>query len=216
MKSNSSPNDIPPKFLKIASCIVLLWSKVTIRMNLLEFVKLLFLKANLCSADFWCCCFGKPQRSFVTGRRHAYFRQVVRAPQPCRTLKIVVVFKQLYFHWGTFRKGRFCRSPSYESPYCHFGINLIFNCEVTKNRKFWSLLIFGRAAGPCAIEWQYNTMQEIFLIRQDDRKPLRMKSTAKQENKFNFKRNIYIPKMCVDPGPGGLQHTHWISEKLLN
>ena len=49
-------------------------------------------------------------------------------------------------------------------------------------------------------------MQEIFLIRQDDRKPLRMKSTAKQENKFNFKRNIYIPKMCVDPGPGGLQH----------
>jgi len=33
----------------------------------------------------------------------------------------------------------------------------------------------------------------------------RMKSTAKQENKFNFKRNIYIPKMCVDLGPGGLQ-----------
>jgi len=33
-----------------------------------------------------------------------------------------------------------------------------------------------------------------------------MKSTAKQENKFNFKRNIYIPKMCVDLGPGGLQH----------
>jgi len=32
-----------------------------------------------------------------------------------------------------------------------------------------------------------------------------MKSTAKQENKFNFKRNIYIPKMCVDLGPGGLQ-----------
>jgi len=48
-------------------------------------------------------------------------------------------------------------------------------------------------------------MQEIFLIRQDDRKALRMKSTAKQENKFNFKRNIYVPKMCVDPGPGGLQ-----------
>jgi len=34
-----------------------------------------------------------------------------------------------------------------------------------------------------------------------------MKSTAKQENKFNFKRNIYIPKMCVDLGPGGLQHS---------
>jgi len=51
-------------------------------------------------------------------------------------------------------------------------------------------------------------MQEIFLIRQDDRKPLRMKSSAKQENKVNFKRNIYIPKMCVDPGPGGLQQQH--------
>ena len=51
-------------------------------------------------------------------------------------------------------------------------------------------------------------MQEIFLVRQDDRKPLRMKSTAKQENKFNFKRNIYISKMCVDPGPGGLQQYH--------
>ena len=48
-------------------------------------------------------------------------------------------------------------------------------------------------------------MQEIFLVRQDDRKPPRMKSTAKQENKFNFKRKICIPKMCVDPGPGGLQ-----------
>ena len=48
-------------------------------------------------------------------------------------------------------------------------------------------------------------MQEIFLVRQDDRKPPRMKSTAKQENKFNFKRNIYIPKMCVDLGPRGLQ-----------
>jgi len=46
-------------------------------------------------------------------------------------------------------------------------------------------------------------MQEIFLIRQDDRKPLRMKSTAKQENKFNFKRNIYIPKMCVNLCPVG-------------
>jgi len=30
-----------------------------------------------------------------------------------------------------------------------------------------------------------------------------MKSTAKQENKFNFKRNIYIPKMSVDPSPVG-------------
>ena len=30
-----------------------------------------------------------------------------------------------------------------------------------------------------------------------------MKSTAKQENKFNFKRNIYIPKMSVDPFPVG-------------
>jgi len=33
-----------------------------------------------------------------------------------------------------------------------------------------------------------------------------MKSTEKPENKFNFKRNIYITKMCVDPGSGGLQH----------
>jgi len=48
-------------------------------------------------------------------------------------------------------------------------------------------------------------MQEIFLVRQDDREPPRMKLTAKQENKFNFKRNIYIPKMCVDLGPGDLQ-----------
>jgi len=45
-------------------------------------------------------------------------------------------------------------------------------------------------------------MQEVFLIRQDDRKPLRMKSTAKQEHN-NFKRNSYIPKMCVDPCPVG-------------
>jgi len=51
-------------------------------------------------------------------------------------------------------------------------------------------------------------MQEIFLVRQDDRKPPRMRSTAKQENKFNFKRNIYIPKMCVDLGPGRLQQNH--------
>jgi len=50
-------------------------------------------------------------------------------------------------------------------------------------------------------------VQEIFLVRQDDRKPLRMKSTAKQENKFTFKRNIHITKMSVDPCPGGLQHT---------
>jgi len=42
-------------------------------------------------------------------------------------------------------------------------------------------------------------MQVIFLIRQDDRKPLRMKSTAKQEHNLNFKRNSYIPKMSVDP-----------------
>jgi len=35
-----------------------------------------------------------------------------------------------------------------------------------------------------------------------------MKSTAKQENKFNFKRNSYIPKMCVDPSPWVPQHIH--------
>jgi len=34
-----------------------------------------------------------------------------------------------------------------------------------------------------------------------------MKSTAKQENKFNFKRNIYIPKMCVNPCPVGFTTT---------
>ena len=61
-------------------------------------------------------------------------------------------------------------------------------------------------------------MQEIFLVRQDDRKPLRMKSTAKQENKFNFKRSIYIPKMCVDPCPVGsttLPPINKVFEKLL-
>jgi len=31
----------------------------------------------------------------------------------------------------------------------------------------------------------------------------RMKSTAKQEHNLNFKRNSYIPKMCVDPCPVG-------------
>ena len=31
----------------------------------------------------------------------------------------------------------------------------------------------------------------------------RMKSTAKQEHNLNFKRNSYIPKMCVDPWPVG-------------
>ena len=46
-------------------------------------------------------------------------------------------------------------------------------------------------------------MQVIFLIRQDDRKSLRMKSTAKQEHNLNFRRNSYIPKMCVDPCPVG-------------
>jgi len=48
-------------------------------------------------------------------------------------------------------------------------------------------------------------MQEIFLIRQDDRKPLRMKSTAKQENKFNFKRNISPKCVCI-LAPWDLQH----------
>jgi len=42
-------------------------------------------------------------------------------------------------------------------------------------------------------------MQVIFLIRQVDRKSLRMKSTAKQEHNLNLKRDSYIPKMCVDP-----------------
>jgi len=57
-------------------------------------------------------------------------------------------------------------------------------------------------------------MQVIFLIRQDDRKSLRMKSTAKQENKFNFKRNIYIPKMCVDPCPvGSTTSASWLKLK---
>ena len=46
-------------------------------------------------------------------------------------------------------------------------------------------------------------MQVIFLIRQDDRKSLRMKSTAKQEHNLNLKRNSYIPKMSVDPFPVG-------------
>jgi len=46
-------------------------------------------------------------------------------------------------------------------------------------------------------------MQVIFLIRQDDRKSLRMKSTAKQELNLNLKRNSYIPKTCVDPCPVG-------------
>jgi len=46
-------------------------------------------------------------------------------------------------------------------------------------------------------------MQVIFLIRQDDRKSLRIKSTAKQEHYLNVKRNSYIPKMCVDPCPVG-------------
>jgi len=31
----------------------------------------------------------------------------------------------------------------------------------------------------------------------------RMKSTAKQKNNLNFKRNSYIPKMSVDPCPVG-------------
>jgi len=31
----------------------------------------------------------------------------------------------------------------------------------------------------------------------------RMKSTGKQEHNLNFKRNSYIPKMCVDPCPVG-------------
>ena len=46
-------------------------------------------------------------------------------------------------------------------------------------------------------------MQVIFIIRQDERKFLRMKSTAKQEHNLNFKRNSCIPKMCVDPCPVG-------------
>ena len=46
-------------------------------------------------------------------------------------------------------------------------------------------------------------MQVIFLIRQDDRKSLRMKSTAKQEHNLNLKRNSYIPKISVDPCPVG-------------
>ena len=31
---------------------------------------------------------------------------------------------------------------------------------------------------------------------------------SQQQIKFNFKRNIYLPKMCVDPGPGGQQQKH--------
>jgi len=46
-------------------------------------------------------------------------------------------------------------------------------------------------------------MQVIFLVRQDDRKSLGMKSTAEQENNLNFKRNSYIPKTSVDPCPMG-------------
>ena len=70
-------------------------------------------------------------------------------------------------------------------------------------QEVWPLVIFGKAAGPCAIDWQYNTMQVIFLIRQDDRKSLGMKSTAKHEHNLNLKRNSYIPKMSVDPCPVG-------------
>ena len=38
-----------------------------------------------------------------------------------------------------------------------------------------------------------------------NRKLLRMKSTAKQENNRNFKKNSYIPKNMFRPCPGGLQ-----------
>ena len=57
-------------------------------------------------------------------------------------------------------------------------------------------------------------MQVIFLIRQDDRKSLRMKSTAKQEHNLNCKRNSYIPKMSVDPCPvGSTTLALWCSER---
>ena len=55
-------------------------------------------------------------------------------------------------------------------------------------------------------------MQEIFLVRQMtipicvNRKLLRMKSTAKQENNRNFEKNRFLLLICSDPRPGGLQH----------
>jgi len=36
-----------------------------------------------------------------------------------------------------------------------------------------------------------------------NRKCLRMKSTAKQEINRNFKKNSFIPLICIDPGPAG-------------
>ena len=50
-------------------------------------------------------------------------------------------------------------------------------------------------------------MQVIFLVCQDDRKSLRMKSTAKQENNLNFKKDSYIPQNVQTLAPGGLQQS---------
>jgi len=41
-----------------------------------------------------------------------------------------------------------------------------------------------------------------------NRKLLRMKSTAKQENNRNFEKNIFFSLICSGPSPGGLQHPH--------
>ena len=41
----------------------------------------------------------------LDGKSCDVFPEAIPASQPCRTLKIVVVFKQLSFHEGTFRKG---------------------------------------------------------------------------------------------------------------
>ena len=58
------------------------------------------------------------------------------------------------------------------------------------------MIILARPLGLALLTIKHDAKIESFF---------RMKSTTKQENKFNFKRNIYIPKMCVNPGPGGLQ-----------
>jgi len=83
----------------------------------------------MCSADFL-MLFTSHCKRFVTGRRHTYFRQVVRAPQPCRTLKIVAVFNHVSSNNARFEQATL--QIVFESPYLYPGINLILNCEITK------------------------------------------------------------------------------------
>ena len=63
-------------------------------------------------------------RRFVTGRRHAYFREVVRAPQPCRTLKIVAVFNHVSSNKARFEQGSLCRAFVFELPYLLFLVSI--------------------------------------------------------------------------------------------